>query len=101
MCRRFLLASSLVTIEKRFGVLASVRTARNPSMLITPGEETLIITRLKPKELIFSKFGMTSTKTWWLSVLTGILCAFAANGAYTYQIIQAILTFFKAQIKNE
>ena len=59
MCKKFILASSLETIEKRFGVVASVRTAGNPSILISPGDETLIITQQHPKELTMSKFGLT------------------------------------------
>jgi putative SOS response-associated peptidase YedK len=55
----YILASSLETIEKRFNIQASVRAVWTPPLLISPGDETLIITQQNPKELTLSKLGMT------------------------------------------
>jgi putative SOS response-associated peptidase YedK len=59
MCQSFILASNLETIEKRFAVVASVRTDWTSGTLVRPGDHTLIITQQNPKTLTLSKFGMT------------------------------------------
>ncbi|KAF0196084.1 MAG: yoaM [Bacteroidetes bacterium] len=59
MCRRYILASKLDTIESRFGVRASFPDGWDPSIVVVPGDQTLIITRQNPGDLILSEFGMT------------------------------------------
>ncbi len=59
MCRKFILASSLETIERKFSIVASTRLDWDPGIVVSPGEESLIITQQNPKELTLSKFGMT------------------------------------------
>lgn len=59
MCRRYILASKLDAIESRFGVRASFHDGWDPSIVVVPGDQTLIITRQNPCDLILSEFGMT------------------------------------------
>jgi putative SOS response-associated peptidase YedK len=59
MCRKFILASSLETTEKTFNVVGPTYLEWNPKIVVSPGDETLIITQQNPKELALSKFGMT------------------------------------------
>jgi putative SOS response-associated peptidase YedK len=61
MCQKFILASSLATIEKSFSVFADSRLEYKPRFVLVPGEMTLVITQLDPKQLTLSKFGMTPT----------------------------------------
>lgn len=51
--------SNLETIEKRFTVVAGDRLEWEPRIVVSPGDESLIITQQDPKELTLSKFGMT------------------------------------------
>jgi len=59
MCRRIILASSIETIENRFNIKAPLRLDNKPGIVVSPGEESLIITQQNPKELTLSRFGMT------------------------------------------
>ena len=59
MCGRYVLASRIEVIEKRFGV--SARGIKNwlPSPNVSPGEFAPVITMEKPSELQLYKFGFT------------------------------------------
>jgi putative SOS response-associated peptidase YedK len=59
MCHKFILASSLETVEKRFNLSPNSKLEWEPKYVVSPGDETLIITQHNPKELTLSKFGMT------------------------------------------
>lgn len=59
MCRKFILASSPGTIEKTFSIEASTKLEWSPKIVVSPEDETLIITQQNPKEINLSKFGMT------------------------------------------
>jgi putative SOS response-associated peptidase YedK len=55
----FILASSLETIEKRFSVVAQSRLEWSRKIVISPRDETLIITQQNPKQITLSSFGLT------------------------------------------
>jgi putative SOS response-associated peptidase YedK len=59
MCRKFILASSVETIEKTFRVVAPTCLEWDPKIVVSTGDETLIITQHSPKEITLSTFGMT------------------------------------------
>ncbi len=59
MCFKYALVSQLATIEKKFSVLAEIRLVWEPPCVVSPGEETLIITQQNPRQLTLSKFGLT------------------------------------------
>ena len=59
MCRKFILGSPLKAIETRFNVVTPPRLEWEPRYLVSPGEETLVITQQNPRELSLMKFGMT------------------------------------------
>jgi putative SOS response-associated peptidase YedK len=61
MCRKFILGSKLETIEKTLSVVAPIYLEWSPKIVVSPGDETLIITQQNPKELTLSRFGMTPT----------------------------------------
>lgn len=62
MCKKLVLGSSLETIENRFCVVSDTRIESNPSVLVSPGERTLIITQQEPKRLMLSSFGLTPSR---------------------------------------
>ena len=59
MCRKYIIGSSLTIIQSRFNVEAPSIKEWNQGQIISPGDETLIITQENPKEIIRSSFGMT------------------------------------------
>lgn len=59
MPSKFILASSLETIEGHFGSKASKLFEWEPKIVVCPGDESLIITQQNPNEFTFSAFGMT------------------------------------------
>lgn len=59
MCKKYILAGSLNSIEEHFGARASSLTEWNPAIVVSPGDESLIITQQDPGQLQLSVFGMT------------------------------------------
>jgi putative SOS response-associated peptidase YedK len=56
---KFVLASSLETIEKRFTVRVPGRLEWVPQVVVSRGDETLVITQQEPRELALMRFGYT------------------------------------------
>lgn len=61
MCRKYILASNLDAIESHFGVKSVFQDGWDPSVVVASGDQTLIITRHNPGEIVLSEFGMTPT----------------------------------------
>ncbi len=59
MCHRFVLTSPLEAIARRFGVFAHDRLEWQSRYIVSPGDETLVLTQHHPKQLVMSSFGMT------------------------------------------
>jgi putative SOS response-associated peptidase YedK len=59
MCRKYILGSSLETIKTRFNAGFSSPVNWNTGKIVSPGDETIIITQQNPREIILSSFGMT------------------------------------------
>lgn len=59
MPTKYILASSLETIEAHFGSKASKMFEWEPRIVVSPGDESLIITQQNPNEFTLSVFGMT------------------------------------------
>jgi putative SOS response-associated peptidase YedK len=59
MCQKFILCTHRETIEKRFNLSSDSKLEWEPGIVVSPGEETLIITQQNPKRLTLSEFGMT------------------------------------------
>jgi putative SOS response-associated peptidase YedK len=59
MPSKYILASSLETIEAHFGSKASKLFEWDPGIVVSPGDESLIITQQNPNEFTLSAFGMT------------------------------------------
>ena len=57
MCYKFILAGNLAAIEKKFNVRAGIRLEWEPHYVVSPGDETLVITQQNPGQLTLSKFG--------------------------------------------
>ena len=58
MCYKFILAGNLAAIEKKFNVRAGIRLEWEPHYVVSPGDETLVITQQNPGQLTLSKFGL-------------------------------------------
>jgi putative SOS response-associated peptidase YedK len=56
---KYILASSLDTIEGHFGSKASKMFEWDPKIIVSPGDESLIITQQNPEAYTLSAFGMT------------------------------------------
>lgn len=59
MYGKFILASSLETIAKRFTVRVPGRLEWVPRIVVSPGDETPVITQQDPRELTLMQFGYT------------------------------------------
>ncbi|MBL7904003.1 MAG: SOS response-associated peptidase [Bacteroidales bacterium] len=59
MPRKYILASNLETIEGHFGAKTNSQLEWDPKIVISPGDESLIITQQNPGEFTLSAFGMT------------------------------------------
>lgn len=59
MSAKYILASNLETIEGHFGSKASKMFEWEPGIIVSPGDESLIITQQNPGGLMLSSFGMT------------------------------------------
>jgi putative SOS response-associated peptidase YedK len=59
MCKKFILGSPLETIENKFNLSPNSKLEWEPGYVVSPDEETLIITLQNPKQLTLSRFGMT------------------------------------------
>lgn len=59
MPTKYILASSLETIEAHFGSKASKLFEWEPKIVVCPGDELLIITQQNPDAFTLSAFGMT------------------------------------------
>ena len=59
MPRKYILASKLETIQAHFGAKPPQMLEWEPGIIVSPGEESLIITQQNPGELMLSSFGMT------------------------------------------
>ncbi|PKO50431.1 MAG: hypothetical protein CVU27_08645 [Betaproteobacteria bacterium HGW-Betaproteobacteria-20] len=59
MPRKYILASKLETIQAHFGAKAPQMLEWEPGIIVSPGDESLIITQQNPGELMLSSFGMT------------------------------------------
>jgi len=59
MSAKYILASSLETIEAHFGSKASKLFEWDPNIVVSPGDESLIITQQNPDVFTISAFGMT------------------------------------------
>jgi putative SOS response-associated peptidase YedK len=58
MCYKFILAGNLAVVEKKFNVRAGIRLEWEPHFVVSPGDETLVITQQNPGQLTLSKFGL-------------------------------------------
>ncbi|PKP45692.1 MAG: hypothetical protein CVT94_17170, partial [Bacteroidetes bacterium HGW-Bacteroidetes-11] len=59
MPRKYILASSLEAFEIHFGSKFPKTLSWEPPIVVSPGNESLIITQEKPGELTLSVFGLT------------------------------------------
>jgi putative SOS response-associated peptidase YedK len=59
MCRKFVLGSTIDTIQARFNLSAQKLYDLTPKIIVSPGEETLIISQENPGQIMLSTFGMT------------------------------------------
>jgi putative SOS response-associated peptidase YedK len=59
MPRKYILASKLEAVESHFGVKASNQMEWEAPVIVSPGDESLIIAQENPGELILSTYGMT------------------------------------------
>ncbi len=59
MSKKFILASSQENIENRFNLSPNIKLEWEPKYVVSPGEESLIITQQNATVLTFSCFGMT------------------------------------------
>ena len=62
MCRKYVLASSPETLELRFGVSFKALDWE-PGIIVSPGNETVIITQQDPARFLLSGFGMTPSRS--------------------------------------
>lgn len=59
MCRKYIIGSSLETTNTRFNVESPSITEWEPVNIVSPCDESLIITQENPNEIILSSFGLT------------------------------------------
>lgn len=59
MCHNYIIGSSPETIETKYNVESPDIKDWETNHIISPGDETLIITQENPKDIILSTFGMT------------------------------------------